>query len=338
MLRLVIKKHILCLIALVIGAVIPNSAYAQINLKQEKLLRVGDTVVHRIMPKPVSDSIYIATDYTEIHFELNKADLDISYMDNGLAMLRLDRVLDSIGLENISAIEIISQSSPEGSLERNTWLTEHRSKVISNYLYRVYPELKSRISINKITESWDNLAHYVALDPYLEEDTRNKILDIIESDQLSVATKKSRLKNSLGSNPQTGDVYSYLTKYYYPVIRNSGIYVLHTLEPEPEYQLEPVKPHVEEQTPAVDTIASEPITIPPLDSSRKRPLLSVKTNLLYDAFFVNNVGWAPIYNVEAELYPTENGRWTWLLEYEFPWHSNDDKYFYLQMLNLQIEA
>ena len=66
------------------------------------------------MPKPVSDSIYIATDYTEIHFELNKADLDISYMDNGLAMLRLDRVLDSIGLENISAIEIISQSSPEG--------------------------------------------------------------------------------------------------------------------------------------------------------------------------------------------------------------------------------
>ena len=333
-----IRNHILYMITLAICVVLPCAAYAQVNPRMERLLHVGDTVVHRIMPKPVSDSMYIATDYTEIHFELNKADLDISYMDNGLSMLHLDRVLDSIGLENISAIEIISQSSPEGSLERNTWLTEHRSKVIQNYLYRVYPELKSRISINKITESWENLAHYVALDPNLEEDTRNRILDIIESDEMSVATKKSKLKNSLGSNPLTGDVYTYLTKYYYPVIRNSGIYVLHMLEPEPEYQFEPIKPQVEEETPAVDTIASTPVPIPALETSRKRPLLAVKTNLLYDAFFVKNIGWTPIYNIEAELYPTENGRWTWLVEYEFPWYSNDDKYFYLQMLNLQIEA
>ena len=50
------------------------------------------------------------------------------------------------------------------------------------------------------------------------------------------------------------------------------------------------------------------------------------------------MGWAPIYNIEAELYPTELGRWTWLLEYEFPWHSIDSKHQYLQCLNLQFEG
>ena len=190
--------------------------YAEKHTMSDNLLRVGDSVVKRIMPKPESDSMYVATDYTEIHFELNKAKLDISYMDNGLNLLHLDRVLDSLGIENISAIEIISQSSPEGSLERNTWLTEHRSQVMLEYMNRVFPQLRSKISVSRVTESWENLAQYVAQDPNLEEETRNKILDIIDSPDLSVATKKARLKNSLGSNPLTGNVYAYLTKYYYP--------------------------------------------------------------------------------------------------------------------------
>lgn len=334
-----LRKLFLVLVTLATCAFMTVPVYAQNSLNTRRLLHVGDTVVQRIMPKPVSDSTYLSTDYTEIHFELNKADLNISYMDNGLSMLRLDRVIDSIGIENISAIEIISQSSPEGTLERNTWLTEHRSKAIQNYLYRVFPELKSRISINKITESWENLAQYVALDPILDEGTKNKILDIIDSKELSVATKKSKLKNSLGKDEKVGDVYAYLTKYYYPVIRNSGIYILHMLEPEPEFDAEPRGIQVEEPTPTpTDSIAYTPEIAPIPESPHKRPLLAVKTNLLYDAFFTNIQGWTPIYNVEAELYPTENGRWSWLVEYEFPWHHNDDNYYYLQILNLQFEA
>jgi hypothetical protein len=111
-------------------------------------------------------------------------------------------------------------------------------------MYRVFPDLKDKISMNKVTESWENLAQYVFHDPNLEEETKQKILDIIDSEKLSVAAKKSRLKNTLGSNPKTGDVYTYLTKYYYPVIRNSGIYILHMLEPEPEFQQDPERPYI----------------------------------------------------------------------------------------------
>lgn len=325
-------------------------SFADDHSKSASLLQVGDSIVKRIMPKPESDSIYVATDYTEVHFKLNKADLDLNYMNNYYALTHLNRVVDSLGIENISAIEIISQSSPDGSLERNEWLTEHRSQVILDYMYRMFPELKSIISLNTVTESWENLAMYVAQDPNLSEKNINKILDIIDSPTLSVSAKKSRLKNNLGKDPKVGNIYAYLTKYYYPVIRNSGIYILHMVEPATAFNMDPLRPYVEEkETILPDSIyfdlPKEPLPPEPVEPVpdeepplEKRPLLAVKTNLPYYAFFKKDLGWAPIYNIEAELYPTEEGRWTWLLEYEFPWHSVPDKHQYFQILNLQFEA
>lgn len=303
---------------------------------QGKLLHVGDTIVKRIMPAPETDSQYVATDYTEVHFRLNKATLDLDYMNNGKSLMHLDRVLDSLGLENITAVEVISQSSPEGTLARNQWLTENRSKVISDYLNRVFPQLKDKITLNKVTESWENLARYVAQDPYLEEETINRILDIIESDE-SVARKKVQMQN-LGSDPKTGDIYAYLCKYYYPVIRNSGIYILHMVQPKTILIPEPEKPYAQVPQEPKDTLPYQPQAQQPATQLRKRPLIAVKTNLAYDAFFTKDMGWAPIYNIEAELYPTENGRWTWLYEHEFPWHVQDDIHQYLQIINIQLEA
>jgi hypothetical protein len=318
------------------GIVLPVNAQIRYS---ESLLPVRDTVVKRILPIPASDSSYIATDYTEIHFRLNKPELDISYMDNGLAMLHLDRVIDSIGAENITAIEIVSQSSPEGTLERNQWLTKNRSEVMLYYMYRVFPSLKEKISMNTVTESWDNLARYVAQDPLITEDTRKRILEVIDSKELSVAAKKTRMKRSLGKDPNVGNVYSYLLEYYYPVIRNSGIYILHNVEPKTAFNIEIEKPHIDETS----SIPKGAIELPSEDKKsestvRKRPLLAAKTNLLYNSFFTKDLGWGPIYNIEAELYPTENGRWTWLLEYEFPWHTVLDKHQYFQILNLQFEG
>ena len=332
--------HILFLVAVLateIIAVTPTKAICPPDDTEQKL-RVKDTVVERIIPRPEADSMSTARYYSEIHFRLNKADLDISYMDNGQSLLRLERIIDSLGIDNIVSVGIISQSSPEGSLDRNTWLTEHRSKAMLNYMNRVYPELKDKLSMSKIIEAWDNLASYVIQDPYLEESTKEKILGIINSDKLSVADKKLKLKNSLGKDPNTGDVYSYLTKYYYPVIRNSSIFIFH-IKFEPDQQQEPAVPYLEETPPDFAEITYTPQQ-PSLDFEdfRKRPLIAVKTNLVYDAFFTKDLGWAPIGNIELELYPTEEGRWTWLAEYEFPWYSVPSKHQYFQIQNWQLEG
>ena len=89
-------------------------ASAQIHSQAENLLVVGDSIVRRIMPKPISDSAYVSTDYTEIHFRSNKADLDVKYMENKAALEHLDIAIDSIGLENITAIEIVGAKHPDG--------------------------------------------------------------------------------------------------------------------------------------------------------------------------------------------------------------------------------
>lgn len=342
-------KTLLVILSLVVAilSTMTHPAYAQSRSMGSNLLKVGDSTVKRIMPVPESDSTYADADYTEVHFRQNKADLDLDYMDNGKSLQHLHRVFDSLGIENVAAVEIIAQSSPDGGLARNEWLTEHRSQVILEYMNLHFPELSDRISLNTVTESWENLSMYVAQDPNLTEKNRTKILDIIDSPTMSVATKKSRLKNNLGSQSKLGNLYSYLLKYYYPVIRNTGIYVLHTVEPVTAFNMPPLVPYVEETSPVLpDTIGpapaqSEPHVFEEPDSTppeRKRPVLAVKTNLPYYGFFRKDLGWAPIYNVEAEWYPTENGRWTLLGEYEFPWHMAKDNHECFEILNLQLEA
>lgn len=342
-------KTLLVILSLVVAilSTMTRPAYAQSRSMGSNLLKVGDSTVKRIMPVPESDSTYADADYTEVHFRQNKADLDLDYMDNGKSLQHLHRVFDSLGIENVAAVEIIAQSSPDGGLARNEWLTEHRSQVILEYMNLHFPELSDRISLNTVTESWENLSMYVAQDPNLTEKNRTKILDIIDSPTMSVATKKSRLKNNLGSQSKLGNIYSYLLKYYYPVIRNTGIFVLHTVEPVTAFNMPPLVPYVEETSPVLpDTIGpapaqSEPHVFEEPDSTppeRKRPVLAVKTNLPYYGFFRKDLGWAPIYNVEAEWYPTENGRWTLLGEYEFPWHMAKDNHECFEILNLQLEA
>ena len=135
--------------------------YSQVRYISENLLKVKDTYVKRILPIIESDSTFADADYTEVHFKQNDANLDIFHMNNRMALRHLDKMIDSLGIDNITAIEIVSQASPDGILSRNIWLSEHRSDVMVRYILSAFPELKSKISINTVTESWENLARYV---------------------------------------------------------------------------------------------------------------------------------------------------------------------------------
>ena len=78
---------------LALCAIMAIPASAQVHSQSANLLVVGDSIVRRIMPKPISDSAYVSTDYTEIHFKSNKADLDLKYMGNQAALHHLGTVL-----------------------------------------------------------------------------------------------------------------------------------------------------------------------------------------------------------------------------------------------------
>lgn len=309
----------------------------QIRIVSDKLIDVGNTFVNRILPIPESDSSYIDADYTDIVFRKNKADLDLGYMNNRKALSHFKDLIDSLGIENIVEIEIVAQASPEGIVSRNVWLAQHRADVMLDYLKNNYPDLNAKLTVHTVNESWDNLAQYVIHDPNLTDEEKERILDIIESPNLTLGDKKALIKK-VGRNSKVGDIYyDYLFKYYYPAIRNTGIYVLHNYVA-PILEVPPISLSEEFKPSAPDSINFNIAQPAPASPIRKRPILAVKTNLPYYGFFTKDLGWAPIYNIELEWYPTENGRWTWLGEYEFPWHVVPDRHQYFQILNLQLEG
>ena len=268
----------------------------------------------------------------DIHFRLDNARLDFTYLDNETSFERLAFAIDSIGISNILYIDLVSQSSPEGPYSRNVWLTENRARVVYDSLLFRYTNLEPLVRVRKIAESWENLRYYVLADPLLQEQSKQRILEVIDGVDDDLDTAKRRMKYSLGADSVVGDIYKYLFETYYPVIRNTGIYIVHVSNMFKPAGLNRV----------ADADYSLPyIYYPPnkLDVQYvTRSLLAVKTNMFYNSFFTPDMGYAPIWNVELELYPKMDGRWSYMLEYEFPWHSDDDNHQYLQMLNLQFEA
>lgn len=297
-------------------------------------------------PEPIFDTIRtktIDTLYFEIKFRFDKYDLDIDYMENRNILQQFDSVLNAIGVENILKLEIISRSSPEGAYEYNVWLSEKRSATINRFMQDNYPHLTDVMTVNPDGESWQALRDYVTADSCLSKQSIEKVTRVIDS-EINIGTKKWRMENILGKDENVGDIYRYLYRTYYPKIRFSGITIDHYTE-----TIELIERMTVETTPTVTDTVVEPTqpetVVEPYEPEtvveptfRRFPKMAVKTNMLYNAMFTPELGYAPILNVELEYYLAEDGRWSLLGEYEFPWWVKDSKHQYLQILNLQLEA
>lgn len=275
-------------------------------------------------------------DYLEFNFRFDKYDLDMDYKQNSAIMSRFEHLIDSIGIDNISKIEIVSQSSPEGVYEHNMWLSDKRSATMDAFMREHYPDLVHKMTVSPDGESWQMLRDYVSRDTRMEAAPVQRVLDVIDAD-INVGTRKWRMENVLGTDANVGDVYRYLYRTYYPVIRFSGITIDHETERVQINERPVVVPVVEPVIP-VEQITEAPVEVEPEPEYRRFPKLALKTNLAYDAVFTKNLGYSPILNVEYEYYLSENGHWSTVGEYEFPWWSNEGKHQYLQMFNWQQEV
>lgn len=318
-----VKSLCLVLLSLLIG----KSLYAQDN----SFVRNGVTYEY-ISPVVLERNGMANSFHSDVHFRLDNARLDFTYLDNEASFGKLAAAIDSIGIGNILSIDIVSQSSPEGPYRRNVWLTENRAQVVYDSLLFRYTNLEPLVKIRKIAESWENLRYYVIADPLMLQSSKQRVVDVIDGTDDDLEVAKRLMKTALGTDSVVGDIYSYLFDVYYPIIRNTGIYIIHLhdlfkpAEIAPKYKVDNSIPY---------------IYYPPNQLSTpviKRPLLAVKTNMLYNSFFTPKMGFAPVWNVELELYPTADGRWSFILEHIFPWMEKDEDHQYLQILNTQFEA
>lgn len=250
----------------------------------------------------------------EVHFRFDKSQLDLGYMGNAQAFDRFARVIDSIGPTMVDSVVIVSQSSPEGVYEHNLKLSQRRAATMRKAIEQRHPELGNRLHVHPDGESWLQLREYVKNDKRMKQSTIDQVLRVIDSD-VNIGTKKWRMEQL--------PIYRYLIQTYYPRIRNSVFCIIYFDTPLPIAAIEePTEAIIE--LPAV--LEERPIH---WEHTYREPMMSVRTNLLYDLGTVLNVG--------IEYYPHDS-RWTFAANYTFPWWSHDERHHYLQLLDGQLEA
>ena len=248
----------------------------------------------------------------EVHFRFDKSQFDMNYMGNSQALERFAQAVDSIGLDRIDSVVVVSQSSPEGAYKHNLNLSHNRAATMHRVVLQRHPELEKHLHVRPDGESWEGLRAYVANDKKMKQQTIDQVLRIIDSD-VNIETKKWRL--------QQLPIYRYLLQTYYPRLRNSVFCIVYFTE----------LPPVEEPVTKLELPYERPkMNLPsfaPISMEERRVILALKTNLLYDAVTALN------FEVEVPI----GNHWSLMVEDVFPWWEKNNKYCF-QLWTMGMEG
>ena len=257
-------------------------------------------------------SAQMVQDSVKILFRQGRAELDMNEGDNrkvledikGKLLLESD---DSI-YYRLEKVLVVGGASPEGSISLNKRLSEQRAATLFNYLsqYGTFPDsVKHTLFIGR---DWKGLIRLVEADeelPYREE-----ALSLLESfvDNPREADVW-KLRSFKGGRP-----YAYMYRHLFPALRASSMYLWYS-----EVKLPPFSAHTSLRKNFCMTqpwlVAPELVVIPP----EEEPFYwALKTNLLYDAALVPNVG--------AEFHLGRN--WSAGANWMYAWWKNDASSWY----------
>ena len=330
---------------------------AEKDEKNVPVYKSGDKVL--VLPSSKTTDFSQSVVYTAINFRWNNSQLDPWYKGNDEVMKNLASVIDSLGVDRILSVEVVSQSSPEGSADYNNRLSEKRAKSMYDYMRKTFPELVPKLSVNADGESWAQLRTYVTMDTLLTETSRNKILEVLDAD-ISVNLRKNWMQTKLGTDPNIPatdkNVYQYLLREYYPLIRNSAIFIGYkgdrVLYFGPDVRTaNAFRPLEETKRPPMERIDSLPgiydgLRFTPRELAlspriqkpllERRHMIAVRTNLIRDAFYMPQFGFAPSADIQFEYYP-RNGHYTANVGFTWSNHKLWDKQKFFQIRDLQLE-
>lgn len=259
-------------------------------------------------------SAQVIQDSVRIHFRVGKSRLDMDLGENRRVLedirekLRLNAD-DSVyyRLENVL---VVGGASPEGSVALNRKLSGERAETLFNYLsqYATFPDSLRHFTF--LGCDWNGLYRLAEADPDLPE--REKTLDLLRR---------------IAADPEEGDVwklrsfkggepYAYMSRNHFPVLRASGMYLWYR-----PVVLPPFSAHTSLKKPfGMDVPSPEApaFTVLEPEPERKPLYMALKTNMLYDAALVPNVG--------VEFYLGRN--WSVAANWMYAWWKSDRRHWY----------
>ena len=244
---------------------------------------------------------YIEKKYT-FFFPAGRAEIINDYKGNGHTLETmindLNQTLASKGTVPDS-LTIISSTSPEGPAALNERLAIQRAGNTRNLLIKSFPQFKAdRINVTSSVNDWSGMVLTLRRDSTFQHGVEilKVLLDPrVENKDLAIRSKLpdeyNMLKNKMFDNMRTSSVTIRVIK----TIDNVDEFVVEEIQDElPAEEPSPVK----EDKPAMDTAVVETVQEPIEESvqqeepsKEKKPYyIAAKTNLLYDAAIVPNVG------------------------------------------------
>ena len=270
-------------IAFIFLALAVQTAAAQENDKKEVCIgfRVGSSLLD---PK----------------FENNEANLNdvIQFLNE----VRNDTTIE------LTQVTFCGSASPEGGNKLNRNLAKRRCANMEQYVRQRIMLPEDIIKRQEWSDAWQKLAIYVE-----NSDMPNKkevLHELLETPEYTYnkygALVDSRKKRLMDMN--YGRTWNYMLDKFFPSVRNASA-ILVTIrkknEPAPEPQPEPVVEELKQPEPVVQP---EPIV-----DTKQPAYFAIKTNMLYDALLVPNVG------VEFSL----GKRWSVAADWMYGWWSRN---------------
>ena len=275
-------------IAFIFLALAVQTAAAQENDKKEVCIgfRVGSSLLD---PK----------------FENNEANLNdvIQFLNE----VRNDTTIE------LTQVTFCGSASPEGGNKLNRNLAKRRCANMEQYVRQRIQLPDEVVKRQEWSDAWQKLAIYVE-----NSDMPNKkevLHELLETPEYTYnkygALVDSRKKRLMDMN--YGRTWNYMLDKFFPSVRNASA-ILVTIrkknEPAPEPQPEPV---VEEPKQPEPVVQPEPIV-----DTKQPAYFAIKTNMLYDALLVPNVG------VEFSL----GKRWSVAADWMYGWWSRNKSHRY----------
>ena len=259
---------------------------------------------------PSSDTVGVT-----VYFRQGHSTLEPSFRDNGR---RLDTFFQQVAelrrdtMRRVHSVRIMAFSSPEGSSDCNSRLSERRAFRLADLLHRSTDLPDSLFEIVARGVNWEGLTDLVDTSdmPY-----RDEVLNILRNtpewvvrNGVVVDGRKRRLGMLHG-----GRAWQYMYEHFFPKLRGSDVRVVYRITPLPEPVVQqtpaPDSPIAatgpDEATPTeggTDTVgdavrdtvildSAYPVGSGAAGSTSRTPFyMALKTNLLYDAALVPNIG------------------------------------------------
>ena len=262
---------------------------------------------------------------SRIYFPVGVSKIDHSFQGNGVRLEFMIRDIHArMKQSRLRKVRLSAGASVEGNSALNMRLSDERLQSLSDVFHERLSVPDSIYEYHSLGENWQGL---LALVERSDMPHRDETLNILRNTPEWVTerghvvdSRKRQLMNLRG-----GAVWHYMEKYFFPELRNCSVV---------ECEFEPIasrpEPTVVREVLTVrDTLILRDTVCPADELPAPRPLyLAAKTNLLYDAVLVPNVG------LELSLGQGWSVGGNWMYAH---W-SNDARHRYWQIYGGELEV